>query len=264
MSISRRDLERDEVRKAVDGLLNTANRYSITHLQDPLVRYYFKREYIFLGKCLVDDYENGILVGDKVVRLVKQERQSLKDQAADLALYGLGVFAGAGQVATGYGICTAESIFSFTGMSFCGGVGAPMLLHGANNLYENSYKIAGNIHQNWTGRYTGDFENVSGLLKEGYRFGAKNLGLDERYGDAAYAVADLATSAYGLVNSRKVVQQWSNMPDSKQLQLFKYFKTDYEKGVKAMTKTALGSEVIGGINTTMTAIEPYVEDKDKD
>ncbi|MFV8458632.1 DUF4225 domain-containing protein [Vibrio owensii] len=265
MSISRKDLERDEVRKAVVGLLNTANRYSVTHLQDPLVRYYFKREYLFLEKCLIRDYENGILVGDKVVRLVKQERQSLKDQATALGLYGLGIIAGAGQVTMGYGICTADSIFSFTGMSFCGGVGAPMLLHGGNNLYENSYKIAGNIHQNWTGRYTGDFENVSGPLKKGYRLGAEKLGLKQRDADAAYAGVDLATSAYGLINKRSIGHHWANMADSKKLQLFRYFKADYEKGIKTMSKTAFGGEVIGNINTAVGAATPYLnEDQGKE
>ena len=264
MSISRKDLERDEVRKAVAGLLNTANRYSVTHLQDPLVRYYFKREYLFLEKCLIRDYENGILVGDKVVRLVKQERQSLKEQATDLTLYGIGVIAGAGQVAAGYTICTADSIFSFTGMSFCGGVGAPMLLHGGNNLYENSYKIAGNIHQNWTGRYTGDFENVSGPLKKGYRLGAEKLGLKQRDADAAYAGVDLATSAYGLTNQVKIVQKWSNMPDSKQLMLFRYSRADYIKGVKSMSMGSLGVEMYGNAATLHGAVKPYREVEDRE
>ncbi len=257
MSVSRKDLERDEVRRAIDGLLNTANRYSVTHLEDPLVRYYFKREYIFLGQCLKHDYENGILIGDKVVRLVKQERQSLRDQAAALAEFGIGVIAGAGQVAAGVATCTAESIFSFSGMALCGGVGMPTLLHGANNLYENAYKITGNLHQNWIGQHTGDYKDVTGLLKDGYRLGGKKIGLNNRDSDAAYAAVDLATSAYGLAGSRKVAEKWSNMPDSKQFKLYRYSKIDYEKGWRTMSGGSLLTEMSANVITLKSVKDSY-------
>ncbi|EMG7547668.1 DUF4225 domain-containing protein [Vibrio alginolyticus] len=255
-------IEEDEVRVAVRGLLRQANMYSMSHLQDPTVQHQFREEYRFLGQCLLNDYRDGILVGSKIVRLVKQERQSLIDQAFELGKYSIGIVAGAGQLSAGYGLCVTSSVFSIVGASWCGGVGAPMMAHGANNVFENSYNIAGNIDQNWNGRYTGKYGNNTGFMKKGYRIAAKHMGLSEQDADTAFATVDLATSAYGLANKKKVVQTWTNAPDSKQLMLFNYAKRDYEKGIKAMSKGALGIEFSANYFTAQGALEPYFKEKE--
>ncbi|WP_045424613.1 DUF4225 domain-containing protein [Vibrio jasicida] len=259
---SYKDLEDDEVRQAVKGLIRQANMYSMSHLNDPLLQHHFREEYRFLGKCLLRDYDGGIIVKDRVVKLVRQERQSLIDQAYELGKYSIGIVAGAGQLSAGYGLCVTSSVFSIVGASWCGGVGAPMMAHGANNLFENSYNIAGNIDQNWNGRYTGEYGNGSGFVRKGYRIAAKHIGLSERDADAAFATVDLATSAYGLANKKKVVQTWTNAPDSKQLMLFNYAKRDYAKGWRSMSKGALGVEFSANYFTAQGAIAPYFEEKE--
>lgn len=259
---SYKDFEDDEVRQAIRGLIRQANMYSMSHLNDPLVQHHFREEYRFLGKCLLRDYDGGIIVKDKVVKLVRQERQSLIDQAYELGKYSIGMVAGAGQLSAGYGLCVTSSVFSIVGASWCGGVGAPMMAHGANNLFENSYNIAGNIDQNWNGRYTGKYGDGAGFVKKGYRIAAKHMGLSERDADAAFATVDLATSAYGLTNKKKVVQTWTNAPDSKQLMLFNYAKRDYTKGLRSMSKGALGVEFSANYFTAQGALDPYFEEKE--
>ncbi len=257
---SYKDLEDDEVRQAVRGLIRQANMYSMSHLNDPLLQHHFREEYRFLGKCLLRDYDGGIIVKDRVVKLVRQERQSLIDQAKELSLYGIGVIAGSGQVSMGYGLCVTSSVFSIVGASWCGGVGAPMMAHGANNLFENSYNIAGNIDQNWNRRYTGEYGDSSGFVRKGYRIAAKRMRLPERDADAAFAAVDLATSAYGLTNTAKTVHKWTNAPDSKQLMLFRYSSLDYSKGWKTMSASGLFGETIGNINTVYGAGSPYFKE----
>ncbi|MBN3573701.1 DUF4225 domain-containing protein [Vibrio neptunius] len=259
MSSSRGEITQDEVKMIVRGLLQQANTYSLTHLSDPTIQHEFREQYRFLGKCLLRDYENGILVGERVVRLVKRERQSLIDQARELAVYGIGLVAGIGQLSVGYGGCVTSSIFSIAGASWCSTVGMPMMVHGGNNIYENSHNMTGNIIQNWKGEYTGKYGNSNSLLRKQYHKAASSLGLSKRDGDAAYAVVDLATSLYGLVSKKRVVQKWTNMPDSEQLMLFRYFKRDYAKGWRSMSKGALGFEFGANTVTAASAISPYFE-----
>lgn len=212
-------IEEDEVRVAVRGLLRQANMYSMSHLQDPTVQHQFREEYRFLGQCLLNDYRDGILVGSKIVRLVKQERQSLIDQALELGKYGIGLIAGVGQLSAGYGICVTSSVFSIAGASWCSGVGTPMITHGGNNIYENSYNITGNIVQNWKGRYTGDYGDNNSFIRKGYQLAAEQMGMAPRDGDAAYAAVDIATSLYGLKSTLKAVPH-ANVPNARQFKLF--------------------------------------------
>lgn len=259
MSSSRGEISEDEVKMIVRGLLQQANTYSQTHLSDPTIQHEFRDQYRFLGKCLLRDYENGILVGDRVVRLARRERQSLIDQAFELGKYGIGLVAGIGQLSVGYGGCVTSSIFSIAGASWCSTVGTTMMAHGGNNIYENSYNMTGNIVQNWKGEYTGKYGNSNSMLRKQYHKAAASLGLNKRDGDAAYAIVDLATSGYGLISKKRVAEKWTNMPDSEQLMLFRYAKRDYAKGWRSMSKGALGFEFLSNTVTAESAINPYFE-----
>ena len=259
MSSSRGEISEDEVKMIVRGLLQQANTYSQTHLSDPTIQHEFREQYRFLGKCLLRDYENGILVGDRVVRLARQERQSLIDQAFELSNYGIGLVAGIGQLSVGYGGCVTSSIFSIAGASWCSTVGATMMAHGGNNIYENSYNMTGNIVQNWKGEYTGKYGDSNSMLRKQYHKAASSLGLSKRDGDAAYAIVDLATSGYGLISKKRVAEKWTNMPDSEQLMLFRYAKRDYAKGWRSMSKGSLWFEGYGNAVTAKSAISPYLD-----
>lgn len=249
----------DDVRIAIRGLLSQANTFSMSYLKNPSIQHQFREEYRFLGKCLLNDYRNGVLVGNKVVSLVKQERQSLIDQAVELGKYGIGLLAGVGQLSTGYGICITSSVFSIAGASWCSGVGTPMIIHGGNNIYENSYNITGNIVQNWKEQYTGNYGDSSSVVRKVYRTAAERLGMTAKDGDAAYAAADLATSAYGLKSTLKSVPH-ANVPNAKQFKLFRYSALDYSKGWRTMSRGALAIESIGNFYTAKGAITPYYDE----
>ncbi|WP_341666138.1 DUF4225 domain-containing protein [Vibrio sp.] len=259
MSKLKNEIEEDDVRLAVRGLLRQANMYSMSHLTNPAIQHNFREEYRFLGKCLVSDYRKGVLSRDKVLSYVRQERQSLIDQAFELGQYAIGLVAGIGQLSVGYGGCVTSSIFSIAGASWCSTVGATMMAHGGNNIYENSYNMTGNIVQNWKGEYTGKYGDSNSMLRKQYHKAASFLGLNKRDGDAAYAVVDLATSGYGLISKKRVAEKWTNMPDSEQLMLFRYFKRDYAKGWRSMSKGALGFEFLANTVTAESAINPYLE-----
>ncbi|AYO21059.1 DUF4225 domain-containing protein [Vibrio owensii] len=260
MSNTPTQIEEDEVRVAVRGLLRQANMYSMSHLQDPTLQHQFREEYRFLGQCLLSDYRDGILVGSKIVRLAKQERQSLIDQALELGKYGIGLIAGVGQLSAGYGICVTSSVFSIAGASWCSGVGTPMMTHGGNNIYENSYNITGNIVQNWKGRYTGDYGDSNSFVRKGYRLAAEQMGMASREGDAAYAAVDIATSIYGLKNTLKAVPH-ANVPNARQFKLFYYSSRDFSKGWRTMSSGALLNETFGNYNTVKDAAKPYLEEE---
>ncbi|WP_456294898.1 DUF4225 domain-containing protein [Vibrio sp. AK197] len=262
MSSTRNEMDKEEIRVAVNGLLRQVNSYSTEFLSDPLIQNQFREEYRFLGKCLLDDYQNGVLAKNRIVKLVKRERQSLIDQSLELGKYGIGLIAGIGQLSTGYGLCITSSIFSFAGASWCASTGAPMMLHGGNNIYENSYNMTGNIVQNWQGRYTGHYGDNTGIVKKGYRYAAQKLGLEVRDGDVAYATVDIATSAYGFVNTLKPAVN-ATISNVKQFKLYYYGAQDYIKGWKTMSRSALTVEGMADIETIRSAAYPYFHDEEK-
>ncbi|WP_311568023.1 DUF4225 domain-containing protein [Photobacterium arenosum] len=254
---SQQEADRDEVKLAVRGLLRQANSISLTHLNNPMIQHQFRSEYLWLGKCLVDDYENGILSKNQVARYVRQERQSLIDQSKELAKYGIGFVAGVGQFLGGTGICLSSTVLSFAGASWCSTMGAAMMAHGGNNIYENSYNMTGNLAQNYKGEYTGTYGDGTGWLKKQYQKYVKRLGYSENEGNLIYGAVDIGTSVYGLWNKVKKVPN-ANVPNARQLILFRSFAQDFEKGWRTMSGTALGAEGLANGITIHDAIDPYL------
>ncbi|WP_155859653.1 DUF4225 domain-containing protein, partial [Acinetobacter sp. LMB-5] len=81
-----------------------------------------------------------------------------------------------GQTSAGFGMCVTSSVFSIAGASWCSSMGATMMAHGTNNIYEASYNITGNIVQNWKGTYTGDYGDADGYVRKTYQRIAKEKG----------------------------------------------------------------------------------------
>ncbi|PMS57750.1 hypothetical protein C1S88_25945, partial [Vibrio parahaemolyticus] len=176
MSDSRKSFDDDEVKLALNGLLNQSDMYAMMHIRDPHLRENFRDEYLFLARCMKRDYDNGILYKDRVVKLARQERQSLIEQAYEITKYTAGLVAGIGQTSAGFGMCVTSSVFSIAGASWCSSMGATMMAHGTNNIYEASYNITGNIVQNWKGAYTGDYGDADGYVRKTYQRIAKEKG----------------------------------------------------------------------------------------
>ncbi|WP_256896220.1 pesticin C-terminus-like muramidase [Vibrio alginolyticus] len=79
--------ENDEVRLALNGLLNDADFHMLQALTDPHLKQSFQRDYLFLAKCLKKRYEENTLSKDHLVKLAKQESCCLRDQAYQLKMY---------------------------------------------------------------------------------------------------------------------------------------------------------------------------------
>ncbi|HHB1578387.1 TPA: hypothetical protein ACN983_003452 [Vibrio parahaemolyticus] len=121
MSSMPKGYEDDEVKLALNGLLCSTELF-MTMLTDPLVKQHYENDYRFLCKCLKTDYQKGKLTKDRLVRLAKQERRSLRDQANELELYVLReeINVQAQQMPMSYLLNTiTPSIFSMHGHSWC-------------------------------------------------------------------------------------------------------------------------------------------------
>ncbi len=79
--------EEDEIKLALNGLLDNANFHMSPLLVDPYIKQSYQNDYLFLAKCLKKQYEDGVITKDKLVNLVKLECQSLREQWSHLSRY---------------------------------------------------------------------------------------------------------------------------------------------------------------------------------
>lgn len=145
-------------------------------------------------------------------------RKEKEENATNLIIANVGFIAGGIQIYGGLSGCVASL------GAACAGLGLPMMVHGANNLYENGYYL---LYR----------QSGVGTVREAYRYAAKTLGYGNREADMVYGTVDLALSGYGLFQNVLLprAQSWS---------LFRNIKADYILGWQAMPKTALGLEVV--------------------
>ncbi|QUJ69698.1 DUF4225 domain-containing protein (plasmid) [Photobacterium sp. GJ3] len=162
-----------EINLAVSGLITQAHHLSQQHLRDPSVQFHFQQHYSQIGQYLINRYENGEISKESLVDQIKREAQSLLDQSGSIFKYGVGLAAGLMQVYGGVGICVGGSAETFG--TACYFIGAPLIAHGANNVYENGYNLL-NLGA----------ENAVGFLRHGYREAANLLGYGDTAGDLAY------------------------------------------------------------------------------
>jgi len=162
---------------------------------------------------------------------IKTEQRSLSHQSREIALRGLGVVAGAMQVATGAGICYASV------GTLCLIAGMPLMAHGANNLYENGRNLV-------TGQ-----SDTTGPLRKGYHSVSSAMGYGEREANMAYGSVDIGLSAYSV--TRRVFK-----PDS--WRLFRYISTDKIRAYKTMGPSSLAFEAI---SDSITLEQLYQETK---
>ncbi|MBF4237028.1 DUF4225 domain-containing protein, partial [Vibrio anguillarum] len=120
-----------------------------------------------------------------------------------------------------------------------------------------------------------DDENATGLVRESYQNIAEFFGYSKSYGDIAYYGADLAMSAYGLVDKTNTAKNaaeayqiaskpnlkpmpWTRTPKAKQFKLFRYSSEDYLRGYQASSRLSLGA---GALSDSITAYSLYDEVK---
>ncbi|AZL68253.1 DUF4225 domain-containing protein [Pseudomonas oryziphila] len=221
-----------EVNAAASRLISYGCGISAKHLSDRRLRMQFNRELAYYARRVVNDvYERKISPQDGLETL-RAEKNSLKSQSARILSQSLSVIGGAGQVITGASIC-----YGSMGL-LCALVGAPLIAHGGNNLYENA-----------RGLYEGNGD-VQGPVRKVYQGAAEKMGYTKREGNLAYLGSDFLLSMGGL--ARPVVKPggWK---------LFKYHRIDKEMAVRQMGKGALTTESVVNANT---AHEFYKETKE--
>jgi hypothetical protein len=204
-----------EVSHAAAKLTNHACAISARHLQDGVTRSIFNREVAYYARSIVRDVEQGEKTVAEGLIEIKKEQRSLLDQSLEVGEKGIGVVAGALQMATGAGICYASI------GTLCLIAGVPLMAHGANNVYENGRNFM-------TGQ-----SDTSGPVRNAYQAAASAMGHGEREANIAYGAVDIGLSAYSV--ARRVLK-----PDA--WRLFRYLDTDRIRAYKTMQPISLTTE----------------------
>ena len=168
------------VSQAAAKLGSQASTLGARHIKDGTLRLQFNREVSYYARGVVNDVSQGNKSAEQGLKELKDEQNSLLIQARDVALRGAGVISGALQFAVGAGICYASV------GTLCLFAGAPMMLNGTNNIYENGRDL---------------FENRTdtvGPVRTGYRAISGILGKGNCEADVLYGIIDLSSSAYGI------------------------------------------------------------------
>lgn len=222
------------VSQAAAKLGSQASTLGARHIKDGTLRLQFNREVSYYARGIVNDVSQGNKSAEQGLKELKDEQNSLLSQSLEVAQKGVGVIAGALQFAAGAGICYASV------GTLCLFAGAPLMLHGANNTYENGRNL-------W-----GKRSDTQGPVRKSYQEVAKAMGAGEFEGNMAYGAIDLGLSAYGV--GRMVLK-----PDA--WRLFRYVRTDYVRGYENASKGALTLEAI---SDTATMNSMYQETKSHD
>jgi hypothetical protein len=223
------------VSKAAGNLSNQACTIGARHIRNGMLRNQFNREVAFYASFIVNEVLQGKIAPEHGLKEIKSEQSSLLSQSLDIAQRGVGAVAGALQIAAGAGIC-----YGSVG-TLCLFAGIPLMVHGANNTYENGRNLL-------EGR-----SDTQGPVRKGYQKLAKMAGRGEIEGNMAYGAVDLGLSAYGV--GRLVLK-----PDS--WRLFRYVRTDYVRGYEAVSKGALSFEVLSD-GVTINSLREESKRKDE-
>ena len=223
------------VSQAAAKLVSQASTLGARHIKDGTLRLQFNREVSYYARGIVNDVSQGNKSAEQGLKELKDEQNSLLSQSLEVAQKGVGVIVGALQFAAGAGICYAS-----VGTLYLV-AGAPLMLHGANNTYENGRNL-------WEKR-----SDTQGPVRKSYQKVAKAMGGGEFEGNMAYGAIDLGLSAYGV--GRMVLK-----PDA--WRLFRYVRTDYVRGYENTSKGALTLEAISD-TATMNSMYQEMKNHDK-
>ncbi|MHC8392023.1 DUF4225 domain-containing protein [Pseudomonas sp. MDT2-39-1] len=217
------------VSKAAGNLTNQACTLASRHLKDGTLRLQFKREVSYYARGIVNDVAQGRKSAEQGLKEIKNEQSSLLSQSWEVAKKGAGAVAGGMQILTGAGICYGSA------GTLCLFLGGPMMLHGANNVYENGRNLLE------------DRTDTEGPTRKVYQAIAMGVGQTEREGNIAYGSLDIGMSVYGLTRTVLKPDAW---------RLFRYIKTDYIRAYKTMAPQAL---ILEGQTTLQTGRQVYEE-----
>jgi len=206
-----------EVSQAAGRPTSQACTISARHLQDGITRSIFNREVAYYARSIVGDVKQGKKTVTEGLTEIKREQRSLLDPSIAIGRNGIGVVAGALQIATGAGVCYASV------GTLCLIAGVPLMAHGANNVYEGGRNLM-----------TGQSDTV-GPVRSAYQSAALAMGHGEREANMAYGSVDIGLSAYSVVRHVLKPDAW---------RLFRYLDSDRIRAYKIMRPSSLGAEAI--------------------
>ncbi|WP_415767527.1 DUF4225 domain-containing protein [Pseudomonas sp. ZB1P45] len=217
------------VSKAAGNLTNQACTLGARHINDGALRLQFNREVSYYARSIVNDVAQGRKSAEQGLKEIKNEQSSLLSQSWEVAQKGAGAIAGGMQILTGAGICYGSA------GTLCLFLGGPMMLHRANNVYENGRSLLE------------DRTDTEGPTRKVYQAIAKVVGQTEREGNIAYGSLDIGMSVYGLTRTVLKPDAW---------RLFRYIKTDYVRAYKTIAPQTL---ILEGQITLQTGKQVYEE-----
>ena len=225
---SANDDENNLIRIDARRLLQCADEVCEKHLYHDDIKQAFKQDIKSFANNIVEQVDSGAMTYEQGAEKIKKEEKNLLDQSLIWISNGLSIFGGAGLTSTGVALC-------YTGWGCV--VGAPMVAHGLNGIYEGSAGIFNGVMNEIDG---GDRDmEVDGPLRKLYQSGAEAIGYDASIGDIIYDVVDLKGSLYGKV---KLIPKLNEFGDPV-FKLFSYARKDLEMAYKQMTSFFLTLEV---------------------
>ena len=213
-------------------LLQCADELCEKHLYHDDIKQAFKQDVESFANDIVERVDSGAMTYEQGAEKIKKEEKSLLDQSLIWLGNGLSVFGGAGVTTAGLVLC--DTVLGCV-------IGAPMIAHGLNGIYEGSAGIFNGVMNEIDG---GDRDiEVEGPLRKLYQSGAEAIGYDASIGDIIYDVVDLKGSLYGKV---KLIPKLNEFGDPV-FKLFSYGRKDLEMAYKQMSKLMLNTEFFSDI-----------------
>ena len=245
--------ENNLIRIDARRLLQCADELCEKHLYHDDIKQAFKQDIESFANDIVERVDSGAMTYEQGAEKIKEEEKSLLDQSLTWLKNGLSIFGGAGLTEAGVALC-------YTGLGCI--IGAPMIAHGLNGIYEGSAGIVNSVMNGIDGGNRS--EDVDGPLRELYKSGAEALGFDASVGSIAYDIADLSGSLY---SKFKLVPKITELgtPIKK---LWRYGRQDLVRYYTTMTKNALRAEVLSDFVSLSQLITNFksifIYDKDKE
>lgn len=203
-------------------LAGQACALSRQHIKDTTVRSGFDREIAEYVGDIVRQVKEARLSPTQGLKVLEDEQKNLFAQSKVIALKGVGALAGAFQIGAGAGIC-----YGSVGW-LCPTFGIPLMLHGANNVYENGRDLV---------RGQSD---TQGPVRRAYHSAARFMGAGSFEGDMAYGAVDVGMSVYGAGRLLVRPEAW---------RLFRYVHSDYVRAYKTSRISTLATDAISGTLT---------------
>ena len=213
-------------------LLQCADELCEKHLYHDDIKQAFKQDVESFANDIVERVDSGAMTYEQGAEKIKKEEKSLLDQSLIWLGNGLSVFGGAGVTTAGLVLC--DTVLGCV-------IGAPMIAHGLNGIYEGSAGIFNGVMNEIDG---GDRDiEVEGPVRQLYKLSVEALGFDGSIGSIIYDLIDLGGSFYGKV---KLIPKLNEFGDPV-FKLFSYGRKDLEMAYKQMSKLMLNTEFFSDI-----------------